>query len=302
MRQALERDGPRSAGKMVVENSLDIGSRKLHIGNMIPLEDNFNDVIGKAQRGLKFSDEELAKKAGVSVSELSGAKDGQFDEKVVRKLAAPLKLGANPLVALGRKSWRPKDIGQTPGLAMFTTQYNDMTVNSFLIWDAKTKSAVYFDTGADASGMIKTAHDNGLVASLIMLTHTHPDHIADLAKLKSATGANSYVCELEPIDGAEPFAAGKRFAAGNLQIETRQTSGHSKGGITYVISGLAAPVAIVGDSIFAGSMGGGMISYEDALRNNHEQILTLPDQTILCPGHGPLTTVGEEKANNPFFT
>jgi glyoxylase-like metal-dependent hydrolase (beta-lactamase superfamily II) len=60
-------------------------------------------------------------------------------------------------------------------------------------------------------------------------------------------------------------------------------------------------VAIVGDSIFAGSMGGGNVSYGDALKNNIEQILTLPPDTVLCPGHGPLTSVGEELKNNPFF-
>ncbi len=73
------------------------------------------------------------------------------------------------------------------------------------------------------------------------------------------------------------------------------------GGTTYVISGLAAPVAVVGDALFAGSMGGGMISYDDALKNNREKIMTLPDETILCPGHGPMTTVAEEKRHNPFF-
>ena len=71
--------------------------------------------------------------------------------------------------------------------------------------------------------------------------------------------------------------------------------------MTYFVRGLDRPVAIVGDSLFAGSMGGGNVSYEDALRNNLEKILTLPNDTILCPGHGPLTTVAEEKKHNPFF-
>jgi glyoxylase-like metal-dependent hydrolase (beta-lactamase superfamily II) len=53
--------------------------------------------------------------------------------------------------------------------------------------------------------------------------------------------------------------------------------------------------------MFAGSMGGGMISWADALRTNREKIFTLPDETLLCPGHGPLTTVGEEKRHNPFY-
>src|SRR5439155_1351332 len=63
----------------------------------------------------------------------------------------------------------------------------------------------------------------------------------------------------------------------------------------------AAAFDTVGDSLFAGSMGGGNVSYDDALRNNLEKILTLRDETIICPGHGPMTTVGEEKQHNPFF-
>jgi glyoxylase-like metal-dependent hydrolase (beta-lactamase superfamily II) len=68
-----------------------------------------------------------------------------------------------------------------------------------------------------------------------------------------------------------------------------------------VVKGLAKPVAIVGDAVFAGSMGGGGISYADALRTNKAEIFSLPDETIICPGHGPMTTLGEERKNNPFF-
>ena len=136
---------------------------------------------------------------------------------------------------------------------------------------------------------------------LILLTHTHPDHVADLRRLMTATGAPVYLSELEEERGAEPIREGKRFQLGSLEIEARLTSGHSPGGMTFVVTGLSRLVAIVGDSLFAGSMGGGNISYEDALRNNREKILTLPDETVICPGHGPLTTVGKEKRDNPFF-
>ena len=68
-----------------------------------------------------------------------------------------------------------------------------------------------------------------------------------------------------------------------------------------MVNGLARPIAIVGDSLFAGSMGGGTVSYPDAVQNNLAKILTLPDDTIICPGHGPMTSVGEEKKHNPFF-
>jgi hydroxyacylglutathione hydrolase len=268
---------------------------------MIPLEDNFNDVLGKAQRGLKLSDQELANTAGVSLADLNGAKEGKFDEKLVRKVAPALRLRADALVTLGEQAWYPKDPGTIDGMAAFNTPYGDMSVNSYFVWDPKTRNGVCFDTGADSAGMLKFAADRKIRVQMVLLTHTHADHIADLGRLKQATEAVAFVCKSEALDGTETFEAGHKFTVGNLQIETRQTSGHSRGGITYVIHGLPRRMAVVGDAIFAGSMGGGGVSYADALRTNSEQIFTLPDDTVLCPGHGPLTSVAEEKLNNPFF-
>src|SRR5205807_2158442 len=140
-----------------------------------------------------------------------------------------------------------------------------------------------------------------LNVQLSLLTHAHADHVADLPRLREETGAEVFTPAREPVPGAEPIEEGKQFRLANLQIDTRLTWGHSPGGMTYVVTGLARPIAIVGDSLFAGSMGGGNVSYRDALRNNLEKILTLPEETIICPGHGPMTTVGEEKVHNPFF-
>ncbi|PYJ14158.1 MAG: MBL fold metallo-hydrolase, partial [Verrucomicrobia bacterium] len=140
-----------------------------------------------------------------------------------------------------------------------------------------------------------------LHVQLIFLTHAHADHVADLPRLREETAADVFTPAREPVPGAELIEEGKRFRLGNLQIDTRLTWGHSPGGMTYVVTGLAQPIAIVGDSLFAGSMGGGNVSYQEALRNNLEKILMLSDDTIICPGHGPITTVGEEKEHNPFF-
>ena len=107
--------------------------------------------------------------------------------------------------------------------------------------------------------------------------------------------------ELERLAGAESFCVGRGFQIGRLDVKTCLTIGHATGGGTYLIRVLFKPVAVVGDSMFAGSMGGGGLSYADALRNNIEQVLTLPDATIICPVHGPLTTVGEQKHFIPFF-
>jgi glyoxylase-like metal-dependent hydrolase (beta-lactamase superfamily II) len=266
----------------------------------IPLEDNFTDVVGKAQRGLGLSDAELARRAGVGVNELGHFKQGAFDPSVARKVAAPLQLGAEALIELGQKAWYPEP-QETPGLAMFNTAYEDMTVNSYLVFDFQSKQAAVFDTGSTAAGLLAYAKENKLKIELLFLTHSHVDHVADLERLETATAAPVYAGEREQFRGAQPFAAGKVFHLGRLKIETRQTSGHARGGITYVVSGLPRRVAVVGDALFAASMGGGAVSYEEALRTNRKEIFSLPDDTIICPGHGPLTTVGEQKKHNAFY-
>ena len=267
----------------------------------IPLEDNVSDIIGKAQRGLGISDSQLAERAGVTVDEVRKVRSGDLSGDVVDRVAPILKLSAPALRKLAAGDWNPEAIVDIDGLAMFNTTYGDMTVNAYLIWDPATRDAVAFDTGADCSPMLKRIADDHLKVRMILLTHAHPDHVADLRRLRSATDAPIYISELEPEEGAESIPEGKHFEVGTLAIEARLTSGHSPGGMTYVVTGLERPVAVAGDSLFAGSMGGGNVSYEDALRNNREKILTLPDETIVCPGHGPLTTVGKEKRENAFF-
>ena len=267
----------------------------------IPLEDNFIDILGKAQRGLHLSDTRLATRARIPIAQLTAAKSGHADDAVIRKLATALNLGRRALVASARKAWHPADPGAIDGLACFNTPFSDMTVNSYLVFDPKTRRAAAFDTGTNCDPLLQLARDHGLKIELILLTHTHGDHVYELDRLKEATGATAYVSERETIPGAEPFADGQAFALGGLNIETRRTSGHARGGTTFVVTGLARRLAVVGDALFAGSMGGGTVDYEEALRTNRESIFTLPDDTIICPGHGPLTTVGEEKLHNPFF-
>jgi glyoxylase-like metal-dependent hydrolase (beta-lactamase superfamily II) len=268
---------------------------------MIALEDNVGDVIGKAQRGLGISDSELAKKAGVSLQTIRKLREGDFEEQALLSVARVLGLVGKQLCDLAKGEWRPERINERDGFAQFNTAYHDMTVNAYVVWDPRTRVAAVFDTGGDCADMVRFANRHKLNVQLILLTHAHPDHLADLPRLREETGADVFAPDREPVAGAEPVEEGKHFHLGNLEIDTRLTWGHSQGGVTYVVTGLARPIAIVGDSLFAGSMGGGNVSYQDALRNNLEKILTLPDDTIICPGHGPMTTVGEEKQHNPFF-
>ena len=216
-------------------------------------------------------------------------------------VAPILGLDGRALCEFAKGEWRPENSEELNGLAQFNTDYHGMAVNSYLVWDPAGHVAAAFDTGADCSEMVRFAKRHKLNVQLILLTHAHPDHVADLPRLREETGADVFTPAREPVPGAEKIDEGKHFRVGKIDIEARLTWGHSPGGMTFVVTGLGRPVAIVGDSLFAGSMGGGTVSYNDAVRNNLEKILTLPDETIICPGHGPMTTVREEKRHNPFF-
>jgi hydroxyacylglutathione hydrolase len=268
----------------------------------IPLEDNFTDVIGKVQRGLKIDDATLTEKAGITAADLTAIKGGEVIEPAILAVAPVLGLGRNSLLAMAKREWYPKQHLFKRGFSMFNTQFEDMAVNSYLVWDDKTKLAAAFDTGADVQGMLDTVQSEGLTLRYIFITHTHDDHIADLKRL-AATKAEIWASELEPVDfpGAKTFQENAHFHLGELSIKTLFTWGHSPGMTTFFITGLSYPLAVVGDSIFASSMGGSPTHYEVQLRNNKQKLLKLPLDTVLASGHGPLTSLKEEKQHNPFF-
>lgn len=269
----------------------------------IPIEDNFNDVINKTQRGLKITDEQLAARAGVSVEDLTAVKEGKPIYAVIRRVARHLHLGPDSLEALAKKAWYPTQPEFPRGFAMFNTTFEDMTVNAYLVWDTRTKQAAAFDTGANCDAMIDTIHAEKLDVRDIFITHTHDDHIADLAKLAAATKATVWASELEPVDfpGAKTFKENAHFHTGELAIKTLYTWGHSPGMTTFYVTGLSWPVAVVGDSIFSCSMGGSPTHFAEQLKHNKKKIMVLPKDTVIAPGHGPLTTVAQEHLHNPFF-
>lgn len=269
------------------------------------LEDFHNDIIGKAQRGLKLSDDELCQKANIDDQSLKQAKSGNFNEEALKKIAFALKLDPEALVISAKKSWKPHNV-QLAVLKQFASKYNAEggLVNSYLIWDSETKEGILADTGMDATEMLETIDKLKIKPSILLLTHSHNDHIAELEKIRKAfPDLKIVISKKEPISGAEGIEAGNQFRIGKLTITARDTSGHSPGGLTYIIEGegLDRQIAVVGDALFAGSMGGAASAYEEALDHNRKEILSLPEDTIICPGHGPMTTVGEEKEHNPFF-
>jgi glyoxylase-like metal-dependent hydrolase (beta-lactamase superfamily II) len=250
-----------------------------------------------------LADGALAAQAGIAPEILSALKKGQVDEAALLRVAPILRLHGPSLLALARKAWYPR-VPNLAGVAQVSTAWKDFRVNAFVVWNPRTRQAVVFDTGTTPAPILAVVKENKLRVELLLITHTHGDHIACFAELREQLGQpRSYVSSHGTLVGAEPVSEGTTLSVGSLHLEVRRTSGHAACGLTYVVRGLAQPVAVVGDALFAGSMGGARSTgaYAEALATNRAQIFSLPDETVIGPGHGPRTTVGQEKANNPFF-
>ncbi len=270
----------------------------------IPIEDHFGDVIAKAQSGLGLASQDIAKQAGIDGELPRKWRKGQFDESEAQALeAAARALGLAPdkLLALARMSWYP-DTKPPNGLAAFNTPFGEyMSVNAYIAFDPDTREATIFDTGTDAAPVLDFIKAQSLKVSAVFITHGHRDHIAGLEKLRSAVDAPAYAHPEENVTGTEPIVIDYNYKIGSLVITCHATPGHSPGGTTFCINGMDTPIGIVGDALFAGSVGGIRGEYHPALRIIREKILSLPPETIVCPGHGPLATVASELVNNPFF-
>ena len=270
---------------------------------LIPIEDHFNDVIAKAQRGYGISDAELVARAEITPEDLAAVKAGEVKVPVIRRLARHLQLSPDALEVLARREAYPHAPVFPRGFAMFNTPCEDMTVNNYLVWDPKSREAAVIDTGADVSDLLGLMAAEHLRVKCILLTHTHEDHVAALPRLAEATGAEIWSSEREPVDfpGARTFAENAYFHLGVVAIKALSTWGHSPGQTTFYVQGLSWPLALCGDSLFSASVGGSPTHFREQVKNTRARIFSLPKDTVIGPGHGPLTTLAHERKYNPFF-
>jgi hydroxyacylglutathione hydrolase len=272
------------------------------------LEDHLGDIIRKARAMSHVSESAAAGAAGISEKELSALEEtGNAGNLKINFAALGKAVGLHPqkLEAIA-KGWLPqkKDLGTWRELRTFATVDDDLTVNSFLVWDEVNRDAAVFDTGVDAAPILNCITENQLTLRHIFITHSHWDHVEALPKIREAwpkakvhSGSKN-----APVDQRNKI--NEIVHLGGLRVTHRETPGHADDGVTYLVGNWqedAPHVAIVGDTIFAGSMGRGNPDWNLARQKVREQILTLPPATLLCPGHGPLTTVAEEREHNPFF-
>jgi hydroxyacylglutathione hydrolase len=177
-------------------------------------------------------------------------------------------------------------------------------VNCYLVWDEVTREAALFDTGWDAKPVFDLVDEHQLQLKHLFITHMHEDHIAAIGQVRERFSKIRIHSSAKSAPPDQRNRANDFIHLGNLRITNRDTPGHAEDGVTYVVGNFpedAPNVAIVGDCIFAGSIGRGFVSTDLLKQKIREQIFSLPGDTLICPGHGPLTTVGLEKENNPFF-
>jgi glyoxylase-like metal-dependent hydrolase (beta-lactamase superfamily II) len=181
--------------------------------------------------------------------------------------------------------------------------------NCHIVGDPKTREALVIDPGDDAERILAVIQRHNLRVTAIVITHTHIDHVGGLRRIHEATGA--------PV---RMHADDLELYRGRFEAQVLHTPGHTQGSVCLympsvipdVRSAAVAPKSaerepgrlFAGDTLFAGSIGrtdlwGG--SFETIIRSLKGKVLELPDETTVYPGHGPSTTIGEERQANPFL-
>lgn len=180
--------------------------------------------------------------------------------------------------------------------------------NVYLLWDEDSKDAAIIDPAMMSENVLQTIQDNQLTLRYILNTHRHFDHVDCIDFFREKTGAPALLHQddaamLKEQLGIVPdvlLQGGEELELGSLTIQTLHTPGHSAGSVSFLVE----DHLFAGDILFPGSVG--RSDFEDSdgellLKVIAEKILPLPDATRILPGHGDGTTVGAERANNPFL-
>lgn len=205
-------------------------------------------------------------------------------------------------------------------LDVYTIVVGSIETNCHILYHTKTKDAVVFDPGGNVDEIYLDIGRLDFDVKMLLLTHAHVDHVAGARELKELLkcpigmhSAERFLLKTAPVQapffGIPPFRPpqidfyiedGQEIEAGEIKLKAIHIPGHSPGGLCFY----SPPILISGDVLFQGSIGrtdlpGG--NYESLIKGIKEKIFTLPDETLVYPGHGPPTTVKDEKLYNPFF-
>ena len=277
---------------------------------MLPLEDTYLDIIKKASIGNGLGEKQIAELSQLPIAKITDFLNGSYCLSTLQAIAQILNLDFQSLKAHAEGHSQPPEIRLGclhQYQSTFTFRLNQtLSVNHYLLIDANTQTALLFDTGADATDTLKYLQSNSLSLSAIFITHQHRDHISALNQFTEAYPKADIYASQASNDSRYSFnliKANKPQEFGSFEIVAYETTGHTEDGMSFKATGLSNDIMFVGDALFAHSQGGiySRVAYQNALTINRTNILSQSDDTILAPGHGPLTTVSHEKQNNPFY-
>lgn len=269
------------------------------------LEDELGDILQKARDGRSWTPYELALAVGLKPDEVRRIEAYEWTppEETIVRLAEVLGLDGPALSVIARNAWYPQEPATDPELDLvclnvFMGKY---PVKCYLLRCKATNETAIVDTGANPEAIIQKARELNVKPSKILLTHAHPDHAWGLDLLVNEFQCPTWIDAQEPRPGGTDdfqfVEDGETIALGELKVQVIATPGHTAGGVSYKVN----KTILSGDTIFAGSMGRANSSWQDLYRSITETLFSFSDDTALHPGHGPATTVGEEKRHNPFF-
>ena len=275
------------------------------------LEDEVGDIIAKARMGGDLGVDDLAEAAEIGADDLRAmeAYERVPSEQETRRLATALNLEFAALWASATEAWEPAPVVPelAAGYRVAMLPYPPMRVTMYIVGDPSSRAALVIDPGAEPDRILGILRSEGWRAVAILITHSDADHVDALPAVYRDLRVPVWIPSAERVRAPHVDPADVReiegaaaFAAGPFEIQTLPTPGHSVGHTGYAIS----DGVMVGDAIFAGSIGGSRLGaemYPRQLAAVREQILSRPASSKLFPGHGPPTTVGEERAHNPFF-
>jgi len=187
-------------------------------------------------------------------------------------------------------------------LSIQKVHVGEKDTNCYVVACAESKEAVVIDPGDDAPKILGQL--NGLTVRWICMTHAHPGHTGAKDAVKAATQA---VTAMHLTDATTMLKSADRYLVGGdtlpfgiFTLEVRPTPGHTPGGLSFKVGNHV----FTGDTLLAGKIGRVDLpgsSPQQMLLSLHGQLLTLPDNTVIYPGHGPNTTIGAERVGNPYL-
>ncbi len=272
-----------------------------------PLEDELGDVLEKAMRCAGIGEDELAARVEVAADKIRDAFDYRYDftAEEMSRLAEGLGLNEIGLNALASGRYPLPEIGGLPFcLYPLRTPHGIGVANAYVIAECGSQRGVLFDTGGDVEVLRRVWPTGIRRLDAVFITHPETEHLAGLADVQRRFGP---VPVFGPagaaIAGATSVQEGSRFEIGRFVVETLATPGHAEAHNCYVVRSSGAPTGrallVSGDILFAGSIGGAYFCSE-RLKKHVTRLLALPEDTAVAPGHGPLTTIGNERRFNPF--